>query len=284
MSHQEKSPVLLNAADDPKMLAAIKLARQSFRFFWREASWEQRRIIPGLEISCVKVAFSDPPGQENPDPDVPRVEQMWINDVNFDGKQLTGTLANQPHWLTTVNAGDEVTIAPKQLSDWMYAIGGVAYGGLTINAMRSNMKKGERKEHDTAWGMDFGDPNTVRLVPPEYLGKKPAKKGMFGKGAAGKSQTVAEVAAREHPMAINMKESLEEMLQADPSNATSTDDNGFNILHSLALAGTAVGVAALLKHGADPNTETNNGMTPLKLANSLGWRNVASVLTAAGGR
>lgn len=43
-------------AEDPEMLAAYKNAQSTFKFFWRELSWEYRRIIPALEIAAVKVA------------------------------------------------------------------------------------------------------------------------------------------------------------------------------------------------------------------------------------
>lgn len=271
MSNDE-SPVYINPEDDPKMEQAFKLAQQSFRFFWREASWESRRIVPGLDIAIVKAAFSDPPGQGGGD----AVEQMWIGDVNFDGKVIMGTLNNQPNWLTSVKEGDRVTIEPKRLSDWMYAIGGVVYGGFSVGVIRSKMKKAERTQHDQAWGMEFADPKVARMVPPEYIGKK---KGMFG-GA--KSQTVAEVAAREHPMALNMRASLEEMLQSDPNNVSVVDEQGFTLLHTLSLAGSASLIEILLRNGADPNLPAKNGMTPLLLAKSLGWKKATATLEANG--
>jgi hypothetical protein len=38
------------------------------------------------------------------------------------------------------------------------------------------MAKGERKQHDQAWGFDFGDVGVVNLVPPDYIGEAPPKK------------------------------------------------------------------------------------------------------------
>ena len=82
----------------------------------------------------------------------------------------------------------------------------------------------------------------------------------------------------EHPMAINMAESLAKFLKEDPDNATSADDDGLTMLHSLAMAGTAIGVKTLLKHGADPSAKTNKGKTAFDLAKTLGWKQVAQVL------
>ena len=264
------SPVFWADNEDPEMQRAIKRARQTFRFFWREVSWEQRRIIPGLDVACVKVAFWD--DGDPSDEDVP-VEQMWVSDVDFDGAIITGTLINQPNWLNSVSEGDDVEIKPNQLSDWMYAINNKVFGAFTVNFIRSQMPKGERKAHDDAWGMDFGSPSEVKLVPPDFLGK----------GARSGSQTPAEVGAVEHPMALNMCESLAEFA-SDPANLNSTDDKGFTVLHSLALAGAAKGVSILLEHGADPTQPAANGMTPAMLAKKLGWKQVQQVLADHGQR
>lgn len=39
-----------------------------------------------------------------------------------------------------------------------------AYGGFTIQKMRSDMSPAERKDHDNAWQMDFGDYNDIEIV------------------------------------------------------------------------------------------------------------------------
>lgn len=85
-------------AADPEMSKAYKKAQETFKYFWREQSWEYRRIIPALSVSCVKVAFS----QEDPSSDSPIVEHMWINDINFDGDLIKGYLINKPNKLTNI--------------------------------------------------------------------------------------------------------------------------------------------------------------------------------------
>lgn len=285
MSNQESAPVFLNAGDDPEMAAANRQARQTFRYFWRELSWERRRIIPGLDLACVKVAFSDPPEVfDRSDEDSPGVEEMWVSDVDFDGQRVSGTLINQPNWLKSVKEGDAVSVPPKEVNDWMYAISGKVYGAYTVNLLRSRMSRSERAQHDAAWGLDFGDPNSIHVVPPEFFGKK--KPGLLGKffGGGNKAPDMAEVEAAEHPMAANMGPSLEETLKEKPHFVHEADDRGFTLLHSLALAGTAIGVEIMLRHGADPNAVTKNGMTPLRLAKSLGWKKVAETLQRAGGK
>lgn len=66
-----------------KMIEAFKNAQKTFKYFWRELSWEYRRIVPTLSFSCVKVAFM----QETDN--VQNIEHMWINDVQFDGNNIT---------------------------------------------------------------------------------------------------------------------------------------------------------------------------------------------------
>lgn len=275
------SEVYFAADQDPAMQRAKEKARETFRFFWREMSWESRRIVPGLDLACVKVPFSDPPEMKTTEGI--GIEEMWIDEVDFDGQLVTGKLLNSPSWLKSVKEGDEANIPLNEISDWMYAIEGRVYGAFTVNVLRAQMERGERRQHDEAWGLDFGDPAEVQVVPSEWFGKKSGGllKRLFG-GAS--SPTQAELDAMEHPMAANMAESFEEFLTNDPSNVHSKDERGLTFLHQQALAGTAIGVSILLKHGADPNAVTNQGMTPLALAQSLGWKQVAEVLVAHSAR
>lgn len=246
---------------DPEMNAAVQNARSTFKFFWRELYWESRRIVPGLDVACVKVPFRDPPAM--PKTEGPEVEQMWINEVYFDGKLVHGTLVNTPHWLTSVKEGDRVEVPLAGIYDWMYAIGGRAFGAWTVNCLRARMSEAERQEHDEAWGLDFGDPAQVQVVPDW----KEANPRAF--------------AAGEHPMAWNMVEPLRRHLQQHPEDALSADEDGLTHLHSLALAGSSTSVEILLQHGADPQARTKNGMTARDMAAALGWSEVASMLAAA---
>ncbi|MBN1911632.1 MAG: DUF2314 domain-containing protein [Pirellulales bacterium] len=267
------------------MEQAVKMARQTFRFFWREMAWEQRRIIPALDMAAIKASLSDPPEVRAENPDGFEVEHMWLADVEFDGRQISGTLLNTPHTLKSFKEGKRVTITGKQLGDWMYVADGNVYGGFTVNLIRSRMGKGERKQHDRAWGLDFGEPGLVYVVPPEYLGEAPIKKkGLFGSGASKPGpQDYAAAATVEHPMSVNMRESLEQTLAGDPSFVHTADDRGFNVLHQLSLAGSFDGVDVCLNHGADPNKPTSNSLTPFTLAKSLGWKKVMARLQQAGG-
>jgi hypothetical protein len=59
MSESQPSKVFTFDDTDPEMQAAYEKARATFRYFWREVAWEQRRIVPGLDLAAVKAPFSD---------------------------------------------------------------------------------------------------------------------------------------------------------------------------------------------------------------------------------
>ncbi len=209
---------------------------------------------------------------------------MWLLDVDFDGRRVSGSLINSPHSLQSFSEGDQVEIAGKQISDWMYVIAGAVYGGFTVDVLRSRMGKSERKQHDQAWGLEFGDVGIVNLVPPDFIGEAPPKKGLFSRFAAKQEQQdYGKVAANEHPMSVNMRESLEQQLADHRDFLKEVDDHGFTLLHQLALAGSLDGVEVCLKFDADPTLPAANGMTPYELAKALGWKKVMARLEAAGG-
>lgn len=256
-------PIIFFDDSNAAMTQARQNARHTFRFFWREVSWEHRRIIPALEFSAVKIAFADPPPLlSKPKPP----EEMWIGDVQFDGKSISGKLLNQPHWLSSIAQGDAVSVPTERMSDWMYAIQGKAYGGYTVQLLRMQMQDDERRAHDSSWDLDFGDPNMIEVTPlkwapPDRHGADPP----------------------EHPMALNMGPSLEEQLKKTPELVRAVDERGFTLLHQLALAGSNIGVTIAIKHGAEINQKGKNGMTPLALAKSLNWRKVVDTLLSNGG-
>jgi uncharacterized protein YegJ (DUF2314 family) len=220
-------------------------ARATFKYFWRELSWEGRRIVPAFDLACVKVAFED--GEHT--------EHMWVGDVDFDGEWVSGPLINSPNELTNVREGDAVrTRLSDRFCDWMLAGPNGVHGAFTIQAMRATMSNRERRAHDEAWQLSFGDPQRVMLPPSDD----------------------------DHPMAINMAPSLEEFLSKNPGAMNKADESGFTMLHREALAGNANIVGILLMRGANHAARTREGKTPLALARALGWPNVEKALLAAG--
>ena len=271
--------VTLHKDDDPAIEAAGKRAKMTFPFFWRELYWEYRRIIPGLELSAFKVAFTD--NEETP------AEVMWVDEVNFDGYALTGRLLNEPNWLTSIKQGDPVKVPVKAVTDWLYAINGVAYGGFSVNAIRKQMGKGERKQHDNAWGFDFGDPDKIHLVPADWYQEGSAKKKGFlgmGKSKSPEPLTVDFLESKEHPMAANMVDSIKEFAKENPESLSAIGDDGLNMFHQMALTGSVVGLQAMLDCGADVNSKSTKGHTALDFAKSLRWKHAYALLAKSGGQ
>ncbi len=212
MNESQPSKVFLFDNSDPEMQRAYENARATFRYFWREVNWERRRIVPALDLACVKAPFSDGERAEQ-NKDVPNVEHMWLSEVDFDGQFVSGVLLNSPNWLKSVKEGDSARIPLGQISDWMYAISGEVFGAYTVNLLRSRMGRSERQEHDAAWGLNFGDPKKIRVAP------EPNKGGGFLKNWFGKQQTDTQ----EHPMSVAMATSLKDQLAKDPSLVSAKD-------------------------------------------------------------
>lgn len=256
--------------ENPKMIEAFENAQKTFKYFWRELSWEFRRIIPALDLACVKIAFTQEiEGETNP-----IVEHMWINDIGFDGNNVSGILINEPHELTNVAKGDFINVPLDQISDWLFATGSSqpkkglsklfssqslpkTYGGFTIQVIRSEMSKTERKQHDEAWGLDFGDYNEIFVA---YQQKE-------------KPENLIE-----HPMSNTMKEKLIEFLTTNPNEISNTDDEGYSLLHREAIAGNLAIVETLLSKGADKNVKTSQGQTALDFAKKLNWEHLIQLL------
>jgi uncharacterized protein YegJ (DUF2314 family) len=254
VTQEAASPVFYAKQDDPEMQRAITGALASFKYLWRELSWEYRRIIPALDLSAVKAAFNDP----GADPD--QAEHMWLSDIEFDGDAIKGTLLSSPHGLTSVKAGDPIVLRRDHLEDWIYACKGHLYGGFTIQVIRSKMSPADRRGHDEAWGFEFAEPPQVDLVPT-----------WGGPNAAADPEA-------EHPMSENMAPGLKEAVRKDPAGFFELGPSGLNMLHSLALGGSAAGVRVLLEAGADPQQKTKHGRTALDLAQLMGGPRVVELL------
>ncbi|MDM1367143.1 DUF2314 domain-containing protein [Myroides marinus] len=250
---EKENPIFYAKGDDPILVEAYKKAQDSFKYFWRELTWEYRRIVPGLDMASVKVAFT----QEVEGEDESVVEHMWIGDVDFDGDVIYGELLNQPNVLTNIEEGEQIGVTLDQISDWMFISQGKTYGGYTVQAMRSVMTEEERAEHDAAWGLDFGDFNHVNYVfeqdeHPENI--------------------------IEHPMSKSMKESLEKFLDENPDEVTNKDEAGYTFLHKEVIGGNLTSVEVLLAKGANKNEPNNEGKTPVDYAKQLNWEHILSVL------
>lgn len=231
---------------DPELRNAAASAQSTFKHFWYQVATDFNRIVPALEIACLKAPFFD-------DIDDPQssAEHMWLDDVYFDGAEISGTLINSPQGLSAVKEGDRLTLTLDRIEDWICALDDQAYGGFSVQVLRSRMNSKERREHDRAWGLKFPEPDEVYLPQPNAEFEK-------------------EVLVQQ----------LVDQVNDDPDCLTVDYGEGRRLLHMMSLFGRAASVSALLSAGADRNQKCDRGWSPLDYAQAVGWHDVAEVLEA----
>lgn len=208
----------------------------------------------------------------NDTPDAPPYEHMWLNQIDFDGETVTGTLANEPHWIDNLNAGDIVSIPLSDISDWLYVSQGKAYGGYSVHVMRRAMNKNERAKHDAAWGFEFGHPDQILVTP--YTQQK--TKTFISKLFASSKHDNSEIP--EHPMSENMAENIEKVLIEQPNVVHDKDHEGWTMLHREVLAGNLTPVNLLIRYGANIHELNRKGQSVLDIAKSMRWDKIILML------
>jgi uncharacterized protein YegJ (DUF2314 family) len=129
-----RDKVTMVADDDPRMNAAILEAKKTVKTFI--AALQHPRA--GQHDFTVKKPFKD--GK--------RTEHMWLAPVRFDGKNFRGTVNNDPDAVSNVKIGDQATVDPESISDWMFVDNGKLVGGYTLRVLRDAMPAAEREEFD----------------------------------------------------------------------------------------------------------------------------------------
>ena len=135
-------------AGDPQMEAAMREARAHLPEFWRVISDDYKRVIPVYAGAMVKAYFFDPGAPKSG-------EHMWVQGVDYDGKTITGTLADTPGHIRSVKTGQQVSFPLERLSDWFYVENGKAVGAYTVKLLRTRMSAIERREHDSHYPFRF---------------------------------------------------------------------------------------------------------------------------------
>jgi len=77
-----------------------------------------------------------------------KVEHLWVNEVTFDGKVFHGKVDNEPVDLKAVRLGDEVTVKPEEISDWMYVQNGRLVGAYTTRCVCRGMSAEQKKQFE----------------------------------------------------------------------------------------------------------------------------------------
>ncbi|AUC77620.1 MULTISPECIES: DUF2314 domain-containing protein [unclassified Olleya] len=250
---KEDNKAIFYAKQNKKMEDAYVKAQTTFNYFWREVYWEGKRVVPAHDLALVKIPFQQViEGRE-----APLVEHMWISDIDFDGELITGVLQNAPNKLTNVAEGDTITRKLSEISDWMLSIDRKTYGGYTIQVLRSGMTEEARVQHDKAWGLDFGDYNTILVA---HL-QEEEKENLI-----------------EHPMSKAMEQPARDYFTGNLDVVKAADENGVTRLHTETIAGNETAVKILLELGADKKAKTKTGKTALDFATTLNWSHLIPVL------
>ncbi len=240
------SRVIFYPGNDPEMFRASLTARETFRYFWYQQALDFNRIVPALERSCLKIAFSD----DFSDPDSP-VEHMWVDSVNFDGVEIDGILISSPNWLKSVREGETVSFPLEQLGDWICVLDGIVYGSYTIQVLRSRMNERERRQHDNAWRLSF--PALGTTILPDLNEKF--------------EEVIANLTTDE--------------IAKNPAIVEERFENGRTLLHLESLYGRVSVVKVILDGGGSPTTLCNRGWTASEYAKSLNWKEVLALLKQA---
>jgi uncharacterized protein YegJ (DUF2314 family) len=122
------------ADDDPRMNAAIEKAKSTVSQFIAVLQSPKA----GQSAFSIKMPFTD--GGE--------AEHMWLSPVTYDGTNFHGTINNEPATVKTVKLGQQVTVAPSKISDWMYVENKKLVGGYTLRVLRDTLSPAERADFD----------------------------------------------------------------------------------------------------------------------------------------
>ena len=122
------------ADNDKAMERAVEHAQRSLGFFMAALHANK----PGDTTFEIKKGFVD--GDQ--------CEQLWINRVTYDGKVFHGRINNRPLEVKNVHLGQQVTVAPPEVSDWMFLKNGKLMGGYTTRVLYTRLSPQEKAQFD----------------------------------------------------------------------------------------------------------------------------------------
>lgn len=114
-------PVVMVDADDAEMRAAEQVARDNLDEFIGAL----KNPAPGQESFAVKVKFVD--GDD--------VEFMWLNELRIEKGNFVGVVNNDPQLVANVAIGDQRTVTPEEVTDWLFIDNGKMRGGYTVDVL-----------------------------------------------------------------------------------------------------------------------------------------------------
>jgi len=90
--------------------------------------------LPGQRECLVLVAITDDR----------KVEHMWLNHLQFDGAAFHGRIAGEPVTISTVRQGQNWSVAPGNITDWVIRTDTKVIGGYTLRILESRLSGDER--------------------------------------------------------------------------------------------------------------------------------------------
>lgn len=132
---QPGPPGYVNVPDNDKAMEhAVEQARHSLGFFLSALQAKK-----GEDVSfAVKKPFVD--GD--------KVEQLWVSDLTFDGQNFHGRINNKPLDVQNVKLDQKVTVAPADLTDWMFVKNGKLMGGYTTRVLYARLSPEQQARFD----------------------------------------------------------------------------------------------------------------------------------------
>jgi uncharacterized protein YegJ (DUF2314 family) len=136
----DENGVVLIAADDPEMNAAIAKAQATLDEFLATNAAPPA----GTDGYKLKVKLTDKNGSEH----------FWVEPFKQTKDGFEGTLANEPEMVTGYKLGQKITFPRKDISDWGYVKDGHQIGSFTVCAAFKEMSADEVKYYRTEYGFD----------------------------------------------------------------------------------------------------------------------------------
>jgi uncharacterized protein YegJ (DUF2314 family) len=76
------------------------------------------------------------------------MEHLWLSDVRFVGNRFVGRVDNRPKKIQGVKLGQMVSVAPNEISDWLYIDNGKLVGGYTVRVHYSELSPEQKQVFD----------------------------------------------------------------------------------------------------------------------------------------
>lgn len=121
--------------------AAIQEARASLDMFTKALS----QPSPGQSDFSVKVPVRE--GETT--------HFLWSQQISFDGSNFSGVLGPEAAGIKGHSPGERVTIASKEIEDWMFVENEKLAGGFSLRAIRKRLSGEARKQFEKSLWFKF---------------------------------------------------------------------------------------------------------------------------------